>query len=111
MTDPSPDASRASATAFGQVAGAYAATFAVLGLYMAFFPVWLRDVGELDYVEITTVSSGLVVARTIAGPLWAQRVDTTQRPRRVLMPSGPRGMTTCICTPSRTMLTTTFSPV
>jgi len=65
---------------FVRLAGFYAAAFAVLGVYMQFFPVWLHDVGGLTHREVTQAQSGQILARTVAGPLWAQRVDRTGRP-------------------------------
>ena len=65
---------------FVRFASFYAALFAVLGVYMQFFPVWLHDVGKLTHSEVTQAQSGQVLARTIAGPLWAQRVDRNGRP-------------------------------
>jgi len=63
----------------------YAAAFAVLGVYMQFFPVWLHDVAGLAAGEVTLAQSGQIWARTFAGPIWAQRVDRTGRPRQVLV--------------------------
>lgn len=73
------------ATAFARLTAFYVATFAVLGVYMQFFPVWLHDVGGLGNRDVTLVQSGQVWARTLAGPAWAQRVDRSGRPRRVLI--------------------------
>lgn len=63
----------------------YTASFAVLGVYMQFFPVWLRDERGLDEAQIALVLSALTIARTVAGPLWSQRVDRHGRPARVLV--------------------------
>lgn len=73
------------ASAHARLVAFYAATFAVLGVFMQFFPVWLHDVGGLDKREVTLVQSGQIWARTFAGPMWAQRVDRTGRPRQVLL--------------------------
>ena len=67
------------------IAAFYAASFAVLGVYMQFFPVWLHDERGLSPAAVTVVMAAQTIARTIAGPLWSKRVDRTQRPRRVLM--------------------------
>lgn len=67
------------------LAAFYAASFAVLGVYMQFFPVWLHEQCHLGEAEIAIVLSAQTIARTIAGPLWAQRVDRTGNVRRVLV--------------------------
>src|SRR5207244_178457 len=76
------DATRTSA--FVRLAAFYAATFAVLGVYMQFFPLWLHDARGLSEADVAFVLSGQIWARTIAGPVWAQRVDRTGNARRVL---------------------------
>lgn len=63
----------------------YTATFAVLAVYMQFFPVWLHEVRGLDKEQVTVVLSAQTIARTLAGPFWAQRVDRTGRPRTMLL--------------------------
>ena len=68
----------------GALAGFYVASFAVLGVYMQFFPVWLQDARGCSAADVTQVLTGQVIARTIAGPLWARRVDASGHPRRVL---------------------------
>ncbi len=70
----------AGARVFVRLAGFYAAAFAALGVYMQYFPVWLHDIGQLTHREVTQAQSGQILARTIAGPLWAQHVDRTGRP-------------------------------
>lgn len=77
--DPSPLRSWLGLAAF------YAASFAVLGVYMQFFPVWLHDERGLSPRAVTVVMAAQTIARTVAGPLWSRRVDRTQQPRRVLM--------------------------
>jgi PPP family 3-phenylpropionic acid transporter len=67
------------------LAGYYTSSFAVLGVYMQFFPAWLHDVGRLDKASVSTVLAGQTVARTLAGPFWAQRVDRLGDARRVLV--------------------------
>jgi PPP family 3-phenylpropionic acid transporter len=76
--DPTPETLRT--RVFVRLASYYAATFAVLGVYMQYFPVWLLDVGGLTHREVTQAQTGQILARTIAGPLWAQRVDRRGRP-------------------------------
>ncbi|MCB9885619.1 MAG: MFS transporter [Planctomycetes bacterium] len=67
------------------LAAFYAALFAVLGVFMQYFPLWLHDERGLDEAQIAVVLSSMTVARTVAGPLWAQQVDRTGQPRRVLL--------------------------
>ena len=67
------------------IAAFYAASFAVLGVYMQFFPVWLHDERGLSPGAVTVVIAAQTIARTVAGPLWSRRVDRTQQPRRVLI--------------------------
>jgi PPP family 3-phenylpropionic acid transporter len=71
--------------AFRGLAVFYAASFAVLGVYMQFFPLWLKEQRGLTEDLITVVLSAQTISRTIAGPLWSQRVDRTGRPRRMLL--------------------------
>lgn len=68
----------------GALAGFYVASFSVLGVYMQFFPVWLQDARGCSAADVTEVLAGQIVARTVAGPLWARRVDAHGRPRSVL---------------------------
>jgi MFS transporter, PPP family, 3-phenylpropionic acid transporter len=63
--------------------GFYCASFAVLGMYMQYFPVWLHGRG-CSGRDVTIVLSGQIVARTLAGPLWAQRADRGGRPAAVM---------------------------
>jgi PPP family 3-phenylpropionic acid transporter len=69
---------------FVRLAAFYVATFAALGVYMQYFPVWLQRARGLGPEGVTTVLSGQIWARTLAGPLWAQCVDRTGRARAVL---------------------------
>jgi PPP family 3-phenylpropionic acid transporter len=69
---------------WGRLAAFYAASFAVLGVYMQFFPVWLHDERGLGKAEVALVLSAQTISRTLAGPLWSQRVDRTGRPRTTL---------------------------
>lgn len=62
----------------------YTASFAALAVYMQFFPVWLHDARGLNPGQVANVLACLTVARTLAGPLWAQQVDRCGRPRLVL---------------------------
>lgn len=75
---------RARSKAFSGLARFYAAVFAVLGVYMQFFPVWLHDARGLDEATVTLVLSGQIWSRTVAGPLWAQHVDRSGDARRTL---------------------------
>ena len=70
---------------FLRLAAFYVAAFAVLGVYMQFFPLWLHDRRGLSATDVTFVLSGQIWARTLAGPVWALRVDRTGNPRRVLV--------------------------
>lgn len=70
---------------FSRLAAFYAATYAALGIYMQFFPVWLHDVGGLSHREVTQAQSGQIFARTIAGPLFSQRVDRNGRPTSMVV--------------------------
>jgi len=80
------DGQRAEATAFAAAARLslfYVAAFAVLGVYMPYWSLWLRGRGCSDRA-IAWVLCGQIVARTVAGPLWAQHSDHSGQPRRVL---------------------------
>lgn len=66
------------------LAAFYAASFAVLAVYMQFFPVWLHEQRGLTEADVAFVLSGQTLARTLAGPLWAHRADRSGRPRTVL---------------------------
>jgi PPP family 3-phenylpropionic acid transporter len=63
----------------------YVTVFAVLGVYIQFFPLWLYRVRGLSEAEVAWVFTAQTAARTIAGPLWAQHADNTGRPRRALV--------------------------
>lgn len=78
------DAAASRVGPWGRLAAFYAASFAVLGIYMQFFPVWLRDERGLGKAEVALVLSAQTISRTLAGPLWSQRVDRTGRPRAAL---------------------------
>jgi PPP family 3-phenylpropionic acid transporter len=56
-------------------AGYYTASFAVLGVYMQYFPGWLRSAGGHGEAEVALVLAAQTVARTLLGVYWAQRVD------------------------------------
>lgn len=66
-------------------AGYYVASFAVLGVYMQYFPGWLRSEGRLSEAEVSFVLSAQTIARTLAGTFWAQQVDRAGDARRVLI--------------------------
>lgn len=67
-----------------RLCGAYVASFAVLGVYMQYFPVWLRDLRGCSEADITLVFGLQVAARTVAGPLWARAVDRRGNARAIL---------------------------
>lgn len=79
-----PHSAAAARLAFTKLAVFYAATFASLGVFMQFFPVWLHRARGLDEAAVTLVVSAQIWARTIAGPLFSQWVDRTGNSRRVL---------------------------
>ena len=68
-----------------QIAGYYAASFAVLGVYMQFFPVWLHEARGLGEQDVAIVMAAQTIARTVAGPFWSHRVDRLGDARRVLV--------------------------
>ncbi|MCA8948025.1 MAG: MFS transporter [Planctomycetes bacterium] len=68
-----------------RLAAYYVAAFAVLAIYMSFFPLWLRRDRAIAAHEVAWVWSAQTVARALAGPLWSQRVDRTGRPRQTLI--------------------------
>lgn len=70
---------------WGGLAGFYATAFVALGVYMQFFPVWLRDERDLDKATLSVVLTAQTISRTLAGPLWAQFADRLGRPRAVLL--------------------------
>ena len=70
---------------FSRLAAFYAATYAALGIYMQFFPVWMHDVGGLTHREVTQAQSGQIFARTFAGPILSQRVDRNGMPTRMVV--------------------------
>lgn len=65
-------------------AGFYLCSFAVLGVYLQFLPVWLHVEQGFDEKHIAVILSAQTISRTIAGPLWSQRVDQFGDPRRIL---------------------------
>lgn len=75
---------RARAAVFRRLSSYYLASFAVLGIYMQFFPRWLAERRGCTTEVAAFVLSGQIWARTLAGPLWSQRVDRRGRPRGVL---------------------------
>ena len=66
-------------------AGFYVCSFAVLGVYMQFFPAWLHDVGGFDEKDIAVILSAQTISRTLFGPMWSHWVDRTGNARRVLL--------------------------
>jgi PPP family 3-phenylpropionic acid transporter len=75
---------RASLRRWLGLAAVYAASFAVLGIYMQFLPLWLRDERGLDKAQISIVLAATTLARTLTGPFWSLQVDRSGQPRRVL---------------------------
>lgn len=63
----------------------YTAAFAVLAVFMQWFPVWLKDIAGLRPQDVSVVMAGQTVARTIAGPLWAHRADRQGQARGLLV--------------------------
>ena len=63
----------------------YATSFAALGVYMQFFPSWLRHEGGLSKESVSFVLSAQTIARTLLGTFWARQVDRTGDARRVLI--------------------------
>lgn len=84
MTETTAD-ERARAAVFRRLSSYYVASFAVLGIYMQFFPRWLSERRGCSTEAAAFVLSGQIWARTFAGPLWSQRVDRHGRPRAVLV--------------------------
>ncbi|MEC8251709.1 MAG: MFS transporter [Planctomycetota bacterium] len=66
------------------LAAFYAASFSALGVYMQFVPAWLHDVQGFSAADIAVILSAQTIARTLAGPLWAQWADRCGDARRVL---------------------------
>jgi PPP family 3-phenylpropionic acid transporter len=66
-------------------AGFYVPSFAVLGVYMQYFPGWLRSEGQLSEEDVAFVLSAQTIARTLAGTFWAQLVDRAGHARSVLV--------------------------
>lgn len=83
MTKPVAEAS--TLRTWSGLAAFYASQFVVLAVYMQFFPVWLHEVAGLAADRVSAVLAALTVARTLAGPLWAQRVDRVGDARPVLL--------------------------
>lgn len=63
----------------------YLTSFAALGVYMQFFPSWLRHEGGLSKESVAFVLSAQTIARTLLGTFWARQVDRTGDTRRVLI--------------------------
>ncbi|MGK0304142.1 MAG: PPP family 3-phenylpropionic acid transporter [Planctomycetota bacterium] len=66
-------------------AGFYTCSFAVLGIYMQFLPVWLHEVQGFDADDIAIILAAQTISRTVAGPFWSYCVDRTGNARRVLI--------------------------
>jgi PPP family 3-phenylpropionic acid transporter len=63
----------------------YASSFAVLAVYMQFFPAWLHGAGGLKEAEVSVVMAAQTVARTLLGTYWAHRVDRRGDARPILL--------------------------
>lgn len=61
----------------------YVASFAALGVWVSFWPLWLAHQGCSE-AQVGLLGTALIVARTFAGPLWAQRADRGSGPRPTL---------------------------
>jgi len=57
-----------------RLASFYVCSFAVLGVFMPFWPLWLDQQG-CSKAEIAWILTAMIAARTVAGPLWSQRAD------------------------------------
>ena len=66
-------------------AGFYTCSFAVLGIYMQFLPVWLHEVQGFEADDIAVILAAQTISRTVAGPYWSHCVDRTGDARRVLI--------------------------
>lgn len=66
-------------------AGFYTCSFAVLGIYMQFLPVWLHDVQGFGQDDIAVILAAQTISRTLCGPLWSSRVDRSGNARRMLI--------------------------
>lgn len=63
----------------------YASSFAVLAVYMQFFPAWLHGAGGLTEAQVSVVMASQTVARTLLGTWWAHRVDRRGDARPILL--------------------------
>lgn len=63
----------------------YVASYAVLGVYMLFFPGWLEREAGFTADEVAFVLAGQTIARTFAGPFLSHRVDRTGDARAMLI--------------------------
>lgn len=66
-------------------AAVYVAAYAVLGVYMLFFPGWLEREAGFSADEVSLVLAGQTIARTIAGPFLSHRVDRAGHARAMLI--------------------------
>ena len=69
---------------WARLATFYAASFSALGVFLQFFPAWMNEVQGFGERDIAVVLSAVTIARTVAGPLWAQSADRRGDARRVL---------------------------
>ncbi len=80
-----PPAAAGSLRAWLGFAGFYVASFAVLGVFMQYFPGWLRSAGGLLEYQVSMVLAAQTTARTLLGIRWAQLVDRAADARRFVI--------------------------
>lgn len=61
----------------------YMASFTVLGVFAPYWPLWLQSHGCSEQL-VGRLGTLMILARTVAGPLWAQRADRQGGPRATL---------------------------
>ncbi len=66
-------------------AGFYSCSFAALGIFMQFLPVWLHEIQGFEVDDIAVILAAQTISRTFAGPIWSQFVDRSGDARRVLI--------------------------
>jgi PPP family 3-phenylpropionic acid transporter len=83
--DPSPAPSRTAAV--GRLSLFYGAFFAVIGIQLPFWPVWLASRG-LDATDIGMVLAASVMVKVVSNPLIAHLADRRGERRRVMIALG-----------------------
>ncbi len=63
----------------------YVTSFATLGIYMQFFPGWLRAAGAFTEGQVSLVLSAQTIARTAMGPFWSHLVDRLGGARTIVI--------------------------